>query len=66
MMAPIFLLYSPNALRPEAQVPACVLLVRNSTDAGFFHRLGPFPRVLLRRGAAQVRASPSSALFCVF
>lgn len=31
------------------QVPAVLLLCRNSTDTAYFQRLRPYPRVLLRR-----------------
>ncbi|KDD72680.1 hypothetical protein H632_c3034p0, partial [Helicosporidium sp. ATCC 50920] len=37
------------------EVPAVVLLCRNSTDAGFFQRLRPYPRVLLRRKSAHFK-----------
>ena len=29
--------------------PAVVIVCRNSTDAAYFHRLTPYPRILLRR-----------------
>ena len=59
--------------RPEliSQVPACILIVRNSTDAGFFRRLLPYPRVYLRRGAARFKDYDSTpigfgiAVFCI-
>lgn len=31
------------------QVPAVVLVCRNSTDTAYFQRLRPYPRVMLRR-----------------
>ena len=35
-----------------AQVPAVVLVCRNSTDTAYFQRLRPYPRILLRRMSA--------------
>ena len=32
-----------------------VLVCRNSTDTGFYHRLRPYPRVLLRRTACRFK-----------
>lgn len=32
-----------------AQVPAVLLVCRNSTDTAYFQRLRPYPRVMLRR-----------------
>ena len=37
------------------QVPAVVLICRNSTDTGYFQRLRPYPRVLLRRMSARFK-----------
>ncbi len=34
------------------QVPAVLLVCRNSTDAAYYQRLAPYPRILLRRMAA--------------
>ena len=34
---------------PMLQVPAVLLVCRNSTDTAYFQRLRPYPRVLLRR-----------------
>ena len=57
--------------RINFQVPACILIVRNSTDAGFFRRLLPYPRVYLRRGAARFKDYDSTpigfgiAVFCI-
>lgn len=31
------------------QVPAVVLVCRNSTDTAYFQRLRPYPRIMLRR-----------------
>ena len=36
-------------LPAAAQVPAVLLVARNSTDTAYFQRLRPYPRVLLRR-----------------
>jgi hypothetical protein len=36
-------------------VPCCVLVCRNSTDTGYFQRLRPYPRVLLRRLSARFK-----------
>ena len=36
-------------------VPAVVLVCRNSTDTGYFQRLRPYPRVLLRRLSARFK-----------
>lgn len=33
----------------NGNVPAVILISRNSTDTGYFQRLRPYPRVLLRR-----------------
>jgi hypothetical protein len=35
-------------------VPAMVLLCRNSTDTAYYQRLRPYPRILMRRSATQV------------
>ena len=35
--------------------PAIVLLCRNSTDTAYFHRLTPYPRILLRRTSIQFK-----------
>lgn len=37
------------------QVPACLLIVRNSTDTRYYQRLQPYPRVLLRRSACKFK-----------
>lgn len=37
------------------RVPACLLIVRNSTDTGYYQRLQPYPRVLLRRSACRFK-----------
>lgn len=43
-----------NLTVPE-QVPACLLIVRNSTDTNYYQRLQPYPRVLLRRSACRFK-----------
>jgi len=40
----------------RAQVPAVLLVCRNSTDTAYFQRLRPYPRVLLRRQNARFKA----------
>ena len=53
------------------QVPAVVLVCRNSTDTGYFQRLRPYPRVLLRRLSAQFKDYEKTpigfgvAVFCI-
>ena len=37
------------------QVPACLLIVRNSTDTKYYQRLQPYPRVLLRRESCRFK-----------
>lgn len=39
----------------SGQVPGVVLVCRNSTDTGYFQRLRPYPRVLLRRLSARFK-----------
>ena len=46
----------PVSLRP-LQVPAVLLVCRNSTDTAYFQRLRPYPRVLLRRQNARFKVS---------
>lgn len=38
-------------------VPAVVLLCRNSTDTAYYQRLRPYPRILMRRSATQVKCT---------
>ena len=40
-----------------SQVPAVLLLCRNSTDTAYFQRLRPYPRVLLRRTNTRFKGS---------
>lgn len=53
------------------RVPAVVLVCRNSTDTGYFQRLRPYPRVLLRRLSAQFKDYDKTpigfgvAVFCI-
>lgn len=43
----------PHSSRwPLCQVPGVLLVCRNSTDANYFQRLRPYPRVLLGRKCA--------------
>lgn len=47
------------------QVPAVLLVCRNSTDTAYFQRLRPYPRVLLRRQNARFKVpAPLCALTC--
>ncbi|EFN52905.1 hypothetical protein CHLNCDRAFT_138470 [Chlorella variabilis] len=52
-------------------VPAVVLVCRNSTDTGYFQRLRPYPRVLLRRLSARFKDYEKTpigfgiAVFCI-
>lgn len=47
---------NPRAvLTTAAQVPAVLLVCRNSTDTAYFQRLRPYPRVLLRRQNARFK-----------
>ena len=39
----------------NGQVPAAVLICRNSTDTAYFQRLRPYPRVMLRRMSARFK-----------
>lgn len=39
----------------NGEVPAIILIVRNSTDTNYFQRLRPYPKVLLRRNAAKFK-----------
>lgn len=39
----------------NGNVPAVLLICRNSTDTAYFQRLRPYPRVLLRRSSAQFK-----------
>lgn len=38
-----------HAYEVHVQVPAVVLVCRNSTDTAYFQRLRPYPRIMLRR-----------------
>ncbi|KAL4440210.1 hypothetical protein ABPG75_003211 [Micractinium tetrahymenae] len=55
----------------NGQVPAVVLVCRNSTDTGYFQRLRPYPRVLLRRLSARFKDYDKTpigfgiAVFCI-
>ncbi|PSC73461.1 DNA N-6-adenine-methyltransferase (Dam) [Micractinium conductrix] len=52
-------------------VPGVVLVCRNSTDTGYFQRLRPYPRVLLRRLSARFKDYDKTpigfgiAVFCI-
>ena len=54
-----------------AQVPAVLLVCRNSTDTAYFQRLRPYPRVMLRRGNARFKDYDKTpigfgvAVFCI-
>lgn len=39
----------------SGNVPALILVCRNSTDTSYFQRLRPYPRVLLRRSSARFK-----------
>lgn len=52
------LLQRQKPKRARAQVPAVLLVCRNSTDTAYFQRLRPYPRVLLRRQNARFKARP--------
>ncbi len=41
--------YDGDSSMAAAQVPAVLLVCRNSTDTAYFQRLRPYPRVALRR-----------------
>lgn len=53
------------------QVPAVILICRNSTDTSFFQRLRPYPRIMLRRGNARFKDYDKTpigfgvAVFCI-
>jgi hypothetical protein len=55
----------------SGNVPAVVLICRNSTDTAYFQRLRPYPRVLLRRSSAQFKDYDKSPIgfgvvvFCI-
>lgn len=38
-----------NKLWDTTQVPAVILVCRNSTDTAYFQRLRPYPRIMLLR-----------------
>ena len=39
----------------NGRVPGVVLVCRNGTDTGYYQRLSPYPRVLLRRASAMFK-----------
>ncbi len=51
--------------------PAIILICRNSTDTAYFHRLMPYPRILLRRSSIQFKDYDNSpigfgvVIFCI-
>jgi hypothetical protein len=53
------------------QVPAVILICRNSTDTAYFQRLRPYPRIMLRRGNARFKDYDKTpigfgvAVFCI-
>ncbi|EIE26240.1 hypothetical protein COCSUDRAFT_83615 [Coccomyxa subellipsoidea C-169] len=53
------------------EVPAVLLVCRNSTDTAYFQRLRPYPRVMLRRGNARFKDYDKTpigfgvAVFCI-
>ncbi|GAB4820518.1 hypothetical protein N2152v2_007564 [Parachlorella kessleri] len=55
----------------NGQVPAAVLICRNSTDTAYFQRLRPYPRVMLRRMSARFKDYDKTpigfgiAVFCI-
>ena len=55
----------------DAQVPAVLLVCRNSTDTAYFQRLRPYPRVMLRRSNARFKDYDKTpigfgvAVFCI-
>ncbi|WIA29221.1 hypothetical protein OEZ86_011732 [Tetradesmus obliquus] len=55
----------------SGNVPAVLLICRNSTDTAYFQRLRPYPRVLLRRSSAKFKDYDKSPIgfgvvvFCI-
>ena len=53
------------------QVPAVLLVCRNSTDSAFYQRLRPYPRIALRRSHTRFKDYAKSAIgfgvvvFCI-